>query len=200
MVCITNDASPCGMASPVATVGDFPAPQLAEAIGHEMEPRQPRLRCTSFNQDRSCVAVGSSRGYEIYSTSPFASCHRCVDAGVSVVEMLHCSSLIALVGAGEQPGESPRRLRLWNTRTDASICELNFSSAVLGVRMSRTRLVAALESRVHVFDLSSMRLLHTLETAPNAHGLAGLSVDDKPCNAAVLAPTVGEVARARLSL
>ena len=105
-----------------------------------------------------------------------------------------------LVGAGEQPGESPRRLRLWNTRTDASICELNFSSAVLGVRMSRTRLIAALESRVHVFDLSSMRLLHTLETAPNAHGLAGLSVDDKPCHAAVLAPTVGEVARARLSL
>ena len=133
-----------------------------------------------FNQDRSCVAVGSKNGYEIFTCSPFASCHACADCGISVVEMLHCSSLVALVGVGEQAEDSPCRLRLWNTRTNTSICELNFSSPVLGVRMSRARLVACLETRVHVFELSSMKLLHTLETTLNPHGLCDLSTDEVP--------------------
>jgi len=40
------------------------------------------------------------------------------EGGVSLFEMLYCTSLIALVGAGEQPAFSPRRLRIFNTKTE----------------------------------------------------------------------------------
>lgn len=42
---------------------------------------------------------------------------------MGVVEMLFCTSLVALVGAGEQPAFSPRRLQIINTKvSSASIC------------------------------------------------------------------------------
>ena len=81
-----------------------------------------------FNQDSTCLAVGTRRGYQVFQGEPFSECHTAaLDGGVAVVEMLFSSSLIALVGAGS------RRLRLWNTRSNTQICELNFSSAVLGL-------------------------------------------------------------------
>lgn len=40
-----------------------------------------------------------------------------------------------------QPAFSPRRLRVWNTKTGAAICDLNFVTAVLAVRMNRQRYV-----------------------------------------------------------
>jgi len=153
---------------------------------------QPLL-AQRFNQDCSCVAVGTRRGYQVFTCEPFASCHASADGGVGLVEMLFSSSLIALVGAGARPGDSPRRLRLWNTRANSLICELNFSSAVLALRMNRSRLVAALERLVHVFELSSMKLLHTLESAPNPRGLVDLCADSSVCHCALPASAAGQV-------
>jgi autophagy-related protein 18 len=38
------------------------------------------------------------------------------DGGIGIVEMLFCTSLVALVGAGEQPAFSPRHLQIINTK------------------------------------------------------------------------------------
>ena len=43
------------------------------------------------------------------------------------------------VGSGEQASFSPRRVRLFNTRTEKYICELNFVSSVLNVKLNRSR-------------------------------------------------------------
>jgi len=89
--------------------------------------------------------------------------------------MLHCTSLLALVGAGEQAAFSPRRLRIFNTKTEKYICELNFLSTVLQVRLSYSHLVAVLERKIHLFDLRSMKMLHTLDTAANPRGICALT-------------------------
>jgi hypothetical protein len=34
--------------------------------------------------------------------------------------LLHCTGLIVLVGSGDQPGSSPRRVRLCNSKTQVS--------------------------------------------------------------------------------
>ncbi|KAL3674577.1 hypothetical protein V7S43_000524 [Phytophthora oleae] len=92
--------------------------------------------------------------------------------------MLYCTSLVALVGAGDQPAFSPRRLRVWNTKTGAAICDLNFVTAVLAVRMNRQRLVAVLERKIYIFDISTMKILETLDTSPNPKALCVLSPHD----------------------
>ncbi|KAG1711693.1 hypothetical protein DVH05_008939 [Phytophthora capsici] len=92
--------------------------------------------------------------------------------------MLYCTSLVALVGAGDQPAFSPRRLRVWNTKTGAAICDLNFVTAVLAVRMNRQRLIAVLERKIYIFDISTMKILETLDTSPNPKALCVLSPHD----------------------
>ena len=108
--------------------------------------------------------------------------------------MLHSSSLLAIVASPKAlAGESQRRLQLWNTRTDSLIAELNFSAAILAVKMNRARLIAVLETRVHVFELATMKLLHTLETSPNRRGIAELSSDADVSICALPAKSVGNV-------
>lgn len=153
----------------------------------------PSLLAYAFNQDATCLSVGTDQGYQIFTCEPWAAVHSASDGGVGVLQMLYSSSLIALVGAGARPGDSTRRLRLWNTRTDSSVCELNFSSSILTVRMNNARLLVVLETRIHIFELSSMRLLHTLETVPNRLGLADMCPDSERCHVVLLAAGVGQV-------
>ncbi|CAK4671184.1 hypothetical protein LEN26_012475 [Aphanomyces euteiches] len=132
----------------------------------------------SFNQDATCISVGTRQGFYVYSCEPFGRSFNDAAGGIGIAEMLFSSSLIVLVGAGEQPAFSPRRLRVWNTKTGAAICDLNFVTAVLGVQLNRQRLVAVLERKVYIFDINSMQVLNTLDTAPNPKALCVLSPAD----------------------
>jgi len=143
-------------------------------------PRQTILSLR-FNQANSCLAVGTTHGYRIYTCDPFVKCFESNEGGIGIAEMLFVTSLVVLVGAGEQASFSPRRVRLFNTKTNNYICELNFVSTVLNVKLNKARLVAVLESKIHIFDVKTMKVLHTLDTAPNPNGLLALSSSTNNC-------------------
>lgn len=46
-----------------------------------------------------------------------------VAGGTGIVEMLFCTSLVALVGAGEHPAFSPRQLQIINTKVNGHYFE-----------------------------------------------------------------------------
>jgi autophagy-related protein 18 len=151
------------------------------------KPPPQNIIASAFNQDHTHLAVGTRHGWRIFACDPFGSPYSSSESGVSAIQMLYSSALVALVGAGERAGESPRRLRLWNTHTDTDVgCDLCFPTAILGVRMNRQRLVVVLESALHIFELMSMHHLHTLPTAPNPRGLAALSGGPESCHCATL--------------
>jgi autophagy-related protein 18 len=95
--------------------------------------------------------------------------------------MLFCTSLVALVGAGEQSDFSPRRLQIVNTKRQSIICELTFVSGILAVKLNRKRLVVVLEEHVYIYDISNMKLLHTIDTNPNPNALCALSPSSENC-------------------
>jgi autophagy-related protein 18 len=45
---------------------------------------------------------------------------------------------------------------------------------ILAVRMNRKRLAVVLEESIYLYDISNMKLLHTIETSSNPHGTAPL--------------------------
>lgn len=150
------------------------------------DAEEDSLQCASYNQDGTHLAVGWRRaGWRVFTCTPFTPCVG-GDVGIGVVQMLFSSSLIALVGCGERAGDSPRRLRLWNTSTAAPVFELPFASDVLNMLMNRTRLVVVLAQATHVFELATMRMLHTLETELNKNGLAALTWEEDASLCAVL--------------
>ncbi|KIW43978.1 uncharacterized protein PV06_05023 [Exophiala oligosperma] len=129
----------------------------------------------TFNQDYSHLAVGTSRGFRIFTTDPFAKCFESRDAGnIAILEMLFSTSLVALI-------LSPRRLQIKNTKRDSIICELTFPTTVLAVRLNRKRLVIVLEDQIYLYDIQTMKLLYTIETSPNPTAICGLSPSSDNC-------------------
>ena len=135
---------------------------------------EDQIQCISFNQDATHIAVGWRRAWSVFTCQPFAPCAS-GDCGVGVIQMLFSSSLIAIVGCGERAGDSPRRLRLWNSSTAAPVFEIPFATDILNVLMNRSRLIVVIAQATHIFELATMRMLHTLETDANPHGLAALT-------------------------
>ncbi|KPV75093.1 uncharacterized protein RHOBADRAFT_53988 [Rhodotorula graminis WP1] len=135
----------------------------------------PDLLSVSFNQDSTCIATGSRKGYTITNCDPFGKVYGRSDGATSIVEMLFCTSLVALVGAGDRPASSTRRLQIVNTKRQSTICELTFPTTILAVKLNRRRLVVVLEERIYVYDISNMKLLHEIETSPNPQAICALS-------------------------
>ncbi|OEL30721.1 Autophagy-related protein 18b [Dichanthelium oligosanthes] len=126
--------------------------------------------CASFNQDNSLFSVGTRHGFRIFDARNGRLCYEKHLGGFNVVEMLFGTSLLAIVGTGEQPAMSPRRLCLFNTKTGVPKKDLNFKTSILAVRLSRKRLVVVLQSRTFVYDLNSTTILDEIETVPNTKG------------------------------
>ncbi|KAI8335605.1 WD40-repeat-containing domain protein [Blakeslea trispora] len=135
----------------------------------------------NFNQDFSCISIGTEKGYRIYNCEPFGKCYSKTAGGTGIVEMLFCTSLVALVGAGEHPAFSSRQLQIINTKRQTTICELSFPGVILAVKMNRRRLIVVLEELIYLYDISNMKLLHTIETNPNPHAICALSPSSENC-------------------
>lgn len=123
----------------------------------------------------SCIATGTRKGYTITNCEPFGKVFGRSDGATSIVEMLFCTSLVALVGAGDRPNSSTRRLQIVNTKRQSTICELTFPTSILAVKLNRRRLVVVLEEKIYVYDISNMKLLHEIETSPNPNAICSLS-------------------------
>ncbi|RMZ84742.1 hypothetical protein DV737_g989, partial [Chaetothyriales sp. CBS 132003] len=133
------------------------------------------MNFVTFNQDYSHLAVGTSRGFRIFTTEPFAKVYESRDAGnVALLEMLFSTSLVALV-------LSPRRLQIKATKRGSIICELTFPTSILAVRLNRKRLVVVLEDQIYVYDIQTMKLLYTIETSPNPVPICALSPSSDRC-------------------
>jgi len=137
----------------------------------------------SFNQDFSCLSVGSKNGYQIYNCDPFGQCYSQYkeDLGIGIVEMLFTTSLVAIVGSGEKINSSQRRLQIANTKRNSTICELSFGSAILAIKLNRKSIVVVLEEFIYVYDIGNMHLLETIDTCPNPNAICSLSPSPEKC-------------------
>lgn len=149
------------------------------------------LLSVNFNQDHSCIAVGTPTGYSITNCEPFGRVYTSNSGPTSLVEMLFCTSLVALVATSDsdpKSNASPRRLQIVNTKRQSVICELLFPTAILGVKLNRRRLVVVLEQEIYIYDISNMKLLHTIETSPNPMAICALSPSSDNCFLAYPSP------------
>jgi len=140
-----------------------------------IDMKREDLLFVNFNQEFNCISVGTGDGFAIYNTEPFRKAYEySLGGGVGIAQMLFCTSLVAVVGSGDQPTLSPRQLKMYNTSKNESICELNFVSSILTVKMNKKRMVVVMETKIHVYDVNTMKILHTIDTATNPEGICDL--------------------------
>eukprot|EP01061_Rhynchopus_euleeides_P020726 TRINITY_DN3366_c0_g3_i1.p1 TRINITY_DN3366_c0_g3~~TRINITY_DN3366_c0_g3_i1.p1 ORF type:complete len:347 (+),score=110.40 TRINITY_DN3366_c0_g3_i1:142-1182(+) len=143
-----------------------------------MSRRRAQVKWLHFNQNSSCLAVGTSEGYRIYTTDTFRKVYeKAVEGGVRIVSMLYQKSLLAIVKAGAS--QSPRMLTLYNTKDEKSVCDISFVDTVINVRMNTKCLVVVLDTCLKVFDLTKLAPKADLTTCSNPKGLCALSMNEE---------------------
>ncbi|XP_060758100.1 WD repeat domain phosphoinositide-interacting protein 1 isoform X2 [Neoarius graeffei] len=155
--------------------------------------RGPALRCASFNQDSTSLAVGTKEGYRLFSVTAvdkLECIHESENPDVYIVERLFSSSLVVVVSHS-----MPRRMNVYHFKKGTEICNYSYSNSILAVRLNRQRLVVCLEESIYIHNIKDMKLLKTLlNTPPNPSGLCALSINHS--NSYLAYPgsaTIGEI-------
>uniref|UniRef100_A0A0G4H8G4 BCAS3 domain-containing protein n=1 Tax=Chromera velia CCMP2878 TaxID=1169474 RepID=A0A0G4H8G4_9ALVE len=147
------------------------------------------VTCLSFNQDHSCLAVGTRRGFIIYGCDPppFQKFYeeRC-NFSVGIISMFYNSCLIALVpspdetcpplwrsneeAAGGEEGtsltrgpSSCRQLIMWHVTNRCEILRFSFEQPIKAVRMNRKRVVVLLCKKIYVLNMKDMKVIHQMD-------------------------------------
>nr|XP_038955565.1 WD repeat domain phosphoinositide-interacting protein 4 isoform X3 [Rattus norvegicus] len=149
--------------------------------------QQPLRGVTSlhFNQDQSCFCCAMETGVRIYNVEPLMEKghldHEQVGS-VGLVEMLHRSNLLALVGGGSSPKFSEiSAVLIWDDARegkdskDKLVLEFTFTKPVLAVRMRHDKIVIVLRNRIYVYSFpDNPRKLFEFDTRDNPKGLCDL--------------------------
>ena len=60
-------------------------------------------------------------------------------AGAAIVEMAYSSNIVAVVGAEEKEVFSPRKLTIWTTDSNSSLCDRTFLFKIEAVKLNKSR-------------------------------------------------------------
>lgn len=151
---------------------------LAGQAGDE----QSDLLFVNFNQDCTSLAVGTKRGYKLFSLSSVEKLDHIYDnlsenEDICIVERLFSSSLVAIVSLS-----SPRKLKVCHFKKGTEICNYSYSNSILAVKLNRQRLIVCLEESLYIHNIRDMKVLHTIrDTPPNPTGLCALSINNDNC-------------------
>lgn len=116
-----------------------------------------------INRHGSSIITNIRGGYHIFNIDPLRLVFSEKNGKYSITEMLDSSSLIAVVGNGEDPAYSTRQLLLINLVNLNCICRLTYATTIIWVRITVDQLIVSLTDRIYIYRLCNMKLLHVIE-------------------------------------
>lgn len=136
--------------------------------------------CTSFNQNSTCFARGTDKGFAVYDCDPTQSRFNRIDpeatkAGIGIIELLFKSNIIALVGGGDEPKYPKTKLVLWDDFRSTCLAEIDFSNEIKMVKMRRDVILVVLAGESYLYNFGELELIDTWETFDNNTGVCALT-------------------------
>ena len=94
--------------------------------------------------------------------------------------MLKRTNVLALVGSGKNQKFSSDKLIIWDDHRGKIFSELRFFSEILNVKIKLDRIiVATLDNKLYVLNMSTLEIINIFQTYENYKGLFAISSDDK---------------------
>ncbi|XP_065427298.1 uncharacterized protein LOC101949359 isoform X3 [Chrysemys picta bellii] len=142
--------------------------------------QQRGVNSLRFNQDQSCFCCAMESGVRIYNVEPLMEKghldHEQVGS-VALVEMLHRSNLLAIVGGGGNPKFSEISVLIWDDARegkggkDKLVLEFTFTKPALAVRMRHDKIIIVLRNRIYVYSFpENPTKLFEFDTRDNPKG------------------------------
>ena len=130
---------------------------------------------TTFNQDSSCIAIGTEKGFKIFNTSPLKdNFRRNLDGGIGIIEMLNRSNILALVGGGLTPKFNPNKVIIWDDNQAKILTEIRFKMNIKNIKLKRKKIFVVCDQNIYVFNFNKeFSTFDTIKTFNNELGLIG---------------------------
>lgn len=133
------------------------------------------LSYISFDAKCSQFVVTPREGFRIYRTNPVELVYSEEVGNYKIAEIFDDSQIIVLVGAGDTPAYSPRRLIIWHFGQRRIICETSFKETIVAVKVNRWRIIVVTQEKIYIYDTMTMKVKMKLSTINNVRGLVALS-------------------------
>ena len=142
------------------------------------QPLKPKILCINFNQDHSCIAVGTETGFKIININPFKDEHiKDLKGGIGLISMLNRSNILLLVGGGKNPKFPPNKLIVWDEEEGEILSEINFSTNIINIKMKEGRIFVICLEKIYIFDFDTLNLIDSIETN-NTKGLLAIATKE----------------------
>lgn len=126
----------------------------------------------SFNQDGSCISVGTRRGFKVFNAVPFKALYsHDFSDGCAVVSMLYRSAILAISGAGNNVRYPRDSVTLYDDQSGRNLGEIELHHPVLQVQLTREKIFVAIDGAVLVHNLTDLRQIDKIETCANPNGI-----------------------------
>ena len=114
--------------------------------------------------NKSSIAISTFRGFKIFSINPFQLIHQYNCGPINIIEMLHNSNIVLLVGLREFGQFSPKKVNLLTTTRNAIIySSLAFSSEIIVAKINKIRMIVGEKNYLHIYSTGDMKILHIYE-------------------------------------
>jgi WD40 repeat protein len=136
------------------------------------------LLYSSFNHTNDCVIFGTINGFYVYTINPFKKIiSRKITGGVSIVNMLYKSNIIAFVG-NEKNGLYPNnKLIIWDDSKEDVIGEISFNEQILNFKLSKDIITVVVNSTIFIYNFKDLSIIRTYYTNLNNNGLCKIVGD-----------------------
>ena len=129
-----------------------------------------------FNQDSSCIALGTSDGFKVFMTDPLKCYFERKELGrIKIAELLFRNQIVALVGASNNELMPSTKVSIWDDYLLKKIDEIKIGQKVLAVKLRKDKIVVVMRRKVHMYNLSDLEFFGALDTVDNPNGVVALN-------------------------
>ncbi len=148
--------------------------------GLDTRKRSEAVLCISFNQDKSCVAIGTNFGYKIYNAKNYKKIgERDLDMPICKIQMLYRSNLLMLVrGAQDNMRIPDNKLIFWDDKANESTGMLELKHNINKIKMRKDLMYIIHEKSIQIFSLESLQVIKKLDTKLNPFAIFTCSYGD----------------------
>ena len=136
------------------------------------DPNEIKVNTVAFNHDGSLFALGTTKGFSIFSCSPFkVLCSENIEGGVSLVQVLGKSNIICYVKTITNKKETISEIVLWDQSKHAVILDVKLPEKVLAIKINFLHLFIISKNKIEVFLVSKMASIEEIKTQDNPRGI-----------------------------
>ena len=120
--------------------------------------KEELIKYYNFNEDASCITVGTKTGFKIITCSPFIS-YLTTNLGreINIIEMYHSSNILVIKSFEKN------KLIIWDDNKKIIIREMRLLSHIRIIRIIKNILVIVTDLKIYLFNFEDLSLIYSFE-------------------------------------